>query len=41
MPTTKSLYQGLKESYEWYKNHRNDVNRKDYTSFIENELKDI
>lgn len=41
MPTTKSLYQGLKESYEWYKNHRNDVNRKDYISFIENELKDI
>lgn len=41
MPTTKSLYQGLKESYEWYRNHRNDVNRKDYISFIENELKDI
>lgn len=41
MPTTKSLYQGLKESYEWYKNHRNDVNRKDYISFIENELKDM
>lgn len=30
----KDLYEGLKESYEWYKNNNDGVLKKDYTRFI-------
>lgn len=31
----KSLFEGLKESYEWYRSNSKDVLRKDYIQFIE------
>ena len=34
MSDVKPLEQGLKESYEWYKNHKELVRRKSYLSFI-------
>lgn len=34
MSAVKPLEQGLKESYEWYKNHKELVRRKNYISFI-------
>lgn len=34
MSDVKPLEQGLKESYEWYKNHKELVRRKNYISFI-------
>ncbi len=34
MSDAKPLEQGLKESYEWYKNHKELVRRKSYLSFI-------
>lgn len=34
MSDVKLLEQGLKESYEWYKNHKELVRRKNYISFI-------
>lgn len=36
---TKSLETGLKESFEWYKNHKSDVMRKNYIDFIDENLK--
>lgn len=35
LPNQKDLFEGLKESYEWYKAHSNEVLRKDYIKFIE------
>lgn len=35
LPKQKNLYEGLKESYDWYKEHRNDVNKRDYIPFID------
>ena len=29
---------GLEKSYEWYKNNKDKVNRKNYFEFIDNEL---
>jgi len=36
---TKPLETGLKESFEWYKNHKFDVMRKNYIDFIDENLK--
>lgn len=36
---TKPLETGLKESFEWYKNHKSDVMRKNYIDFIDANLK--
>ena len=36
---TKSLETGLKESFEWYKNHKSDVMRKNYIDFIDENFK--
>ena len=33
------MYQGLKESFDWYKNNTDKVNKKPYIDYIENELK--
>ncbi len=30
LPVQKDLFEGLKESYEWYKNHCDEVVKKDY-----------
>lgn len=38
MPETSSLEQGLKESYEWYKDNKELVRRKDYLSYIKENL---
>ena len=35
LPQEKDLYEGLKESYEWYRNHTEDVVKKDYIKFIQ------
>lgn len=39
MPTVKPLLEGLKESYEWYVKHDNDVNKKPYFEYIEKNLR--
>lgn len=40
MGDTTSLFDGLKEEYEWYKNNKDSVyNRKPYLDFIDNNLK--
>lgn len=38
MSETKPLYEGLKESYEWYRNHMDKVNKKPMMEFIDREL---
>lgn len=35
MPETKSLEEGLKESFEWYLNNSTAINRKQYIQFID------
>lgn len=35
MPETKPLSEGLKESYEWYMAHTDEVNRKPYFEYID------
>lgn len=39
LPKTKDLYEGLKESYDWYLAHQGDVNKKDYMKFIDHSFK--
>ncbi len=38
MPDLKPLSDGLRESYEWYVAHRGEVRRKDYLSYIINNI---
>lgn len=38
LPKTKSLLDGLRESFEWYIKHQNDVVKKDYIKFIDNSI---
>ena len=38
LPETKSLKEGLNESYTWYCNNRDKVNRKEYIKFIDENL---
>ena len=35
---TKDLKEGLRESFEWYLQHQEEVNRKDYIQFIDKHL---
>lgn len=35
LPKTKNLYEGLKESYDWYVEHPDEVNKKEYLKFID------
>lgn len=39
LPDTKPLKVGLKEAYEWYKDNKDKVWKKDYISYIDNEIK--
>ena len=39
MPDVKPLSKGLKESYEWYKNNKNLVRRKEYINYIKENFK--
>ena len=38
MSETKSLKEGLKESYTWYRDNKDKVNRKEYIKFIDEKL---
>ena len=38
MPDVKPLSDGLKESYEWYISHGDNINKKPYFEYIENNL---
>lgn len=39
LPEVKPLEEGLRESYEWYKDNRGEVRRKSYFEFIEKDLR--
>lgn len=39
MSNTKSLYDGLKQSFEWYKQNESEIFKKPYFDYIENNLK--
>ena len=39
LPQTKSLAEGLKESFEWYCEHENAVTKKPYFEYIDKELR--
>ena len=39
MPEVKPLAEGLKESFEWYKNHQDQVSKKPYLDYIDNVMK--
>ena len=41
MPNVKSLNKGLKEAYEWYTNHKEDVRTKPFFTYIDTKLKDL
>lgn len=38
LPETKSLDVGLREEYEWFRGHREEVRRKDYIAYIDEHL---
>lgn len=38
LPEQKNLFDGLKESYEWFKNNSNEVVKKEYIKFIQQNL---
>ena len=38
LPATKSLYEGLKESYEWYKKNKEQVKKKNFIEYIDQTL---
>ena len=38
LENTTSLYVGLQKSYDWYKNNKEKVNKKNYFDFIDNIL---
>ena len=39
MPEAKTLREGLRESYEWYRNHTDKVNKKPYMEYIDEKFK--
>ena len=41
LPHQKDLLEGLKESYAWYKEHRNEVRRKPFIEFIDENLSNL
>ena len=41
MPDLKLLSDGLRESYEWYAAHRGEVRRKDYLSYILDNIEEM
>ena len=38
MAVNKPLLDGLAESFEWYENHQDEVNKKPYLEYIDNQL---
>lgn len=38
LPQTKDLREGLRESFEWYVKHPDDVMKRDYIHYIDHEL---
>ena len=38
LPTLKPLSEGLREEYDWFRAHREEVRRKDYISYIDEHL---
>ena len=38
LPSLKPLTEGLKEEYEWFRTHREDIRRKDYIAYIDEHL---
>lgn len=38
LPDTKPLADGLKEEYQWFREHREEVNRKEYLCYIDEHL---
>ena len=38
LPGTKPLAEGLREEYEWFRDHREEVNRKGYLSYLREEI---
>lgn len=38
MSKEKDLYDGLKESFEWYKDNMDKVNKKSYFELVDNRL---
>ena len=38
LPSQKSLFEGLEESYQWYLDHPDEVVKKNYIEFIDQEL---
>lgn len=41
MPTVKPLLEGLKEAYEWYMAHEDEVRKKPFFTYIDTRLKDL
>lgn len=41
MPQLKSMDVGLKEAYEWYIDHKEDVRKKPFFTYIDTRLKDL
>lgn len=41
MPKLKSMDEGLKEAYEWYTDHKEDVRKKPFFTYIDTKLKDL
>ena len=41
MPEVKPLAEGLKEAYEWYIAHKEDVRKKPFFEYIDSKLKDL
>lgn len=39
MPDTRPLAEGLKEAYEWYRTHKQLVNKKPYVTYIDNRIR--
>ena len=38
LPEQKNLFEGLKESYEWFKDNSDEVVKKEYIKFIQQNL---
>jgi len=41
MSSLKSMDEGLKEAYEWYKDHKEEVRKKPFFTYIDTRLKDL
>ncbi len=39
MPDVKDFYEGLQEAFAWYCENKEEVERREYIEYIENEVK--